>query len=159
MPEIVSNTTPLQYLHQIGLLGILPGLYGRILVPAAVADEITAGTDAGVELPDLSSLGWVEVRRVAPLTWPVPRDIHRGEAEVIALAGTLGDPLLVIDDLAARRHAGLLNLKCTGTLGVLLKAKQAGLIDSVSPHVVRLEERGFRLSPATRQDFISLAGE
>lgn len=52
MPEVVCNTTPLQYLHQAGVLQILPALYGRILIPRAVANEIGAGLKAGVNLPD-----------------------------------------------------------------------------------------------------------
>jgi len=61
MPEVVCNTTPLQYLHQAEVLWILPKLYGRILVPRAVADEIEAGLRAGVNLPILTTLDWLEV--------------------------------------------------------------------------------------------------
>ena len=63
MPEIVCNTTPLQYLHQAGVIGILPSLYGRILIPDAVADEIAVGLSVGVNLPDLVPLEWIEVSR------------------------------------------------------------------------------------------------
>jgi len=108
MPEVVCNTTPLQYLHQAGVIGIIPALYARILVPKAVADEIAVGLNAGVNLPDFASLEWIEIREVLGSSWPMPRDIHRGEAEVIALAGSLDDPLMILDDLAARRHAQLL---------------------------------------------------
>jgi predicted nucleic acid-binding protein len=87
MPEVVCNTSPLQYLHQVGALWILPSLYGRILIPKAVADEIGAGLRAGVNLPDLNDLDWLEICEMAHSPWPMPRDIHRGEAEVIALSG------------------------------------------------------------------------
>jgi predicted nucleic acid-binding protein len=159
MPEIVCNTTPLQYLHQTGVLPILPAMYGRILVPRAVADEIGVGLAAGVDLPDLAAIPWIEIRDIARSPWPVPRDIHRGEAEVIALAGSLGDAKMILDDLAARRHARLLGLGFTGTLGVLLKAKNAGLIEAVLPLVARMEELGFHLAEPTRIEFLNLAGE
>jgi len=159
MPDVVSNTTPLQYLHQIGLLDVLPRLFGSILVPSAVAGEIAAGVKIGVELPDIPSLDWVEVREVAPSPWPVPRDIHRGEAEAIALGASLHDALLLLDDLAARRHAKLSGVRFTGTLEILVKAKHAGLIESVSTYVVRLEDKEFHLAPSTRKDFLFLAGE
>lgn len=159
MPEMVCNTSPLQYLHQIGVLEVLPAIYGRILVPRAVVDEITAGRLAGVDLPDLAALQWVETREVAPTAWPVPRDIHRGEAEVIALARTLGDARLILDDLAARRHAKLLGLGVTGTLGVLWRAKQESLLDRLQPHVERLISVGFRLANSTRDDFLRMVGE
>jgi len=159
MPEVVCNTTPLQYLHQAGVIGIIPALYARILVPKAVADEIAVGLNAGVNLPDLASLEWIEIREVLGSSWPMPRDIHRGEAEVIALAGSLDDPLMILDDLAARRHAQLLGLKFTGTLGVLLKGKKSGILDSVLPVVDCLEQLGFRLAPNTRREFLKLAEE
>jgi predicted nucleic acid-binding protein len=159
MPEIVCNTTPLQYLHQAGLLYILPTLYGRILVPMAVTDEIAVGMKAGVNLPDLAALPWIKIREVPGSSWPMPRDIHRGEAEVIALAGSLEDPLLILDDLAARRHAKLLGLRITGTLGVLLKAKKSKILESVSPALDRIENAGFRLAANTRRDFLEMAGE
>ena len=115
MPEVVCNTTPLQYLHQADVLWILPVLYGKILIPRAVADEIGAGLNARVRLPDITSLDWIEVREVHGTPWPVPRDIHRGEAEVIALAGSLSESKMILDDLAARRHARLLGLKLRHT--------------------------------------------
>lgn len=158
MPEIVCNTTPLQYLHQAGLLHILPALYGHILVPKAVADEIGVGLKAGLNLPDLAALSWIEIREVPGSSWPMPRDIHRGEAEVIALAGSLEDPLLIIDDLAARRHAKLLGLRITGTLGLLLKAKKSDILESVLPAMDRIENAGFRLAANTRRDFLEIAG-
>lgn len=159
MPDVVCNTSPLQYLHQAGALGILPALYGRILIPQAVADEIGAGLASGVDLPVLETLGWIGICQVARSSWPVPRDIHRGEAEVIALAGSLPTAKLILDDLAARRHARLLGLQITGTLGVLLQAKKAGLLDALLPVVGRLEQSGFRLASSTRKDFLRMAGE
>lgn len=159
MPEVVSNTSPIQYLHQIGVLRILPSLYGRILVPQAVVDEIGAGRAAGVNLPDPATLEWLDVRTVELTQWPVPREIHAGEAEAIALAKSVGASALILDDLAARNHARLLGLCVTGTLGVLLKAKTNGLIERLLPHVERLGELGFRLADSTRREFLQLAGE
>lgn len=159
MPEIVCNTSPLQYLHQIGALEILPLLYGKILVPTAVVEELVTGGKAGVNLPDPAALDWIEIHDLAPTPWPVPRDIHRGEAEVIALARSLGNVKVILDDLAARRHAKLLGLDVTGTLGVLLKAKQTGLFDRLSPLVDRLAQAGFRLADSTREDFLRIANE
>ena len=159
MPEVVCNTTPLQYLHQADVLWILPALYGKILIPRAVADEIGAGQNARVRLPDINSLDWIEVREVLGSPWPVPRDIHRGEAEVIALAGSLRASKMILDDLAARKHARLLGLKFTGSLGVLLQAKKTGLLNAVMPVVERMELSGFRISEAARNEFRDLAGE
>jgi len=59
LPEVICNTSPLQYLHQIGLLHILPALAGRVIVPQAVVDELAQGRAAGLNLPDPSAWEWV----------------------------------------------------------------------------------------------------
>jgi len=110
-------------------------------------------------LPDITSLDWIEVREVQGSPWPVPRDIHRGEAEVIALAGSLRESKMILDDLAARKHARLLGLKFTGSLGVLLQAKKIGLLNAVMPVVERMALSGFRISEAALKEFKDLAGE
>ena len=159
MPEAVCNTSPLQYLHQAGVIGILPALYGRLLIPQAVAAELDAGHRADIDLPAVGMLDWIEVRQVEAAPCPLPRDIHRGEAEVIALAGSLSGSTLILDDLAARKHARLLGLRVTGTLGVLLRAKTEGLLGAIAPAVQGLEQAGFRLAKETRLEILRLAGE
>ncbi|MET0623606.1 MAG: hypothetical protein ABW250_11550 [Pyrinomonadaceae bacterium] len=66
MPEVISDTSPLQYLHQLGLLDLLPQLVGRVVVPQAVVDELEAGRALGHDLPDVTALGWVDVRVPPP---------------------------------------------------------------------------------------------
>jgi len=63
LPEIIANTSPLQYLHQLGVLDVLPKLVTTITVPPAVQDELTAGRKLGLNLPDLQSLDWITIRR------------------------------------------------------------------------------------------------
>ncbi len=87
MPELICNTSPLQYLHQIGLLNVLPSLVKEVLVPPAVVCELEAGKVLGVELPDLSSEKWVVVRGPASkAALPLVTDLGAGESEVLALA-------------------------------------------------------------------------
>ena len=59
MPETICNTSPLQYLYQIGRLDLLPRLVGRVIVPMAVVDELAVGRAAGLGLPDPAALDWV----------------------------------------------------------------------------------------------------
>ena len=99
------------------------------------------------------------MREVHGSPWPVPRDIHRGEAEVIALAGTLREAKMILDDLAARKHARLLGLTFTGSLGVLLLAKKTRLLNAIMPIVERMALSGFRVSEAALKEFKDLAGE
>lgn len=66
---------------------------------------------------------------------------------------------MILDDALARRYAHVLNLRMTGTLGVLLKAKETGLLPAVAPVLDRLENLRFRVHPETRQAVLKLAGE
>ena len=159
MPEVFANTTPLPYLHRLGRLEWPGEFHGRIVVPAAVAEEIEAGRQLGARVPDLAAFSWIEIRR-APALMPVfPRSIHRGEAEVLALAQLSGDALVIIDDALARTHARELGLRVTGTLGVILRAKREQRIAAVAPLLVQLRAEGFHIAPATLAEVLRLAGE
>lgn len=160
MPEVVVNTSPLQYLFQLGLLDLLPALYNEVLVPEGVVQEISTGHFRGISLPDLGSLPWLKTRPVRNrAVLPLAAGLGLGEREVLALALEIEDPLVVLDDSLARRFARRLEVSLTGTLGLLLKAKQSGRIDSVQPYLNRLEELGFRLDAGTRAAVLKLAGE
>lgn len=161
MPEVVSNTSPLQYLHQLGLLDLLPRLVGHITIPQAVVDELEAGRALGHNLPDVTLLGWIGVRVAASSQDVVSPDLGRGETDVLLLALELpaDEAVVILDDARARAAAGRLGLKLTGTLGVLLDAKRAGMIAAVAPQLDRLDALGFRLAPHTRAAVLKLAGE
>ena len=160
MPDAICNTSPLQYLHQLGLLHLLPALLKRVIVPPAVADEIAVGKKAGVSLPDLEALDWVAIRRPASESaLPLITDLGPGETEVLMLALELRGSVAVLDDDLARRVAETLRVRFMGTLGVLLDAKRAGLIPKVTPLLDQLDALRFRLAPHTRAAVLKLAGE
>jgi len=160
MREVISNTSPLQYLHQLDLLDLLPTLYSEVLVPYAVVREIEAGRSLGVALPVLETLPWLRVQEVANAALlPVLSDLGAGEREVLALALEQSNPLVILDDSFARRFARRLELPLTGTLGLLLRGKEMGRIDLVKPYLDRLEALHFRLDQRTRSDVLAVAGE
>lgn len=142
------------------MLNLLPQLAGSVLVPPAVAQEIMVGRRAGVSLPELTSLDWLEVRhpqRKQEGQWL--SDLGPGEAEVLMLGLELDQSIVVLDDALARRVAEALGLKLTGTLGILLDAKRAGYIAAVGPLLDQLDELRFRVSRQTRRAVLELAGE
>lgn len=159
MAEAVCNTSPIQYLHQVGLLEILPTLYCRVVLPRAVMDELDLGRLRGVDLPETTGLSWMDVIDVDSKMVRQSRGIHRGEAEAIALAKSRDGATLILDDLAARSYARATGLSVTGTLGILARAKREGLVDCLGPVVEALCDAGFRLAKATRSDFLKLVGE
>lgn len=159
MREVVCDTSPLQYLHQVGLLHLLPDLYGTVIVPAAVAHELEQGRLQGCGVPDVRRHEWVRVVAAPPNAAAFPPHLGAGERDVIACALSLAAPLVVLDDDRARRYARERGLAVTGTLGVLLKAKAAGLVSRVHPILDELDGLGFRLALVTRNAVMRLAGE
>ena len=158
--EVFCNTSPLQYLHQLELLPLLQKLAGRIVIPPDVVEELATGLSGGLNLPNVAGLDWVEVRipRNVRATELVT-DLGAGETQVLALALESSDPLVILDDALARRVAAALGIPVEGTLGLLLDAKQAGLVQAVGPFLERLRSLGFRLDPRTRRAVQRLAGE
>lgn len=160
MPDIICDTSAFQYLYQLGLLHILPALAGRVIAPPAVLEELAAGLASGVRVPDLSAYDWVTVRRPeSEAALPLVTDLGPGEAGVLLLALESRKAVAVLDDALARRMAETLDLRYTGTLGLLLDAKKAGLIPAVAPLLDRLQSLRFRLAPETRTAALKLAGE
>jgi len=161
LPEIISNTSPLQYLHQLGLLDTLLRLVGPITVPQAVVDELEAGRALGLDLPNVSSFGWVTIRSPKSGHASSFTDLGPGETEVLLLAleEPVGASVLLLDDKLARETAAEQGLKFTGTLGLLLDAKRAGFVSAVRPYLDRLDSLGFHLARHTREAVLRLADE
>ncbi len=149
MPDrlVVSDTSPLLYLHQVGHLDLLRSLYGRISIPPAVAEELRAGAELGIAVPDVQVLEWFGVQPLRDRTLlPVVTDLGPGEAEAIALALSSPDSLLILDDKLGRRIARLNKLTITGTLGVLVKSRREGLLPSISPVIEALQQTTMHLT-------------
>lgn len=160
MPEAICDTSPLQYLHQLGLLDLLPQLYGRVIVPRTVARELATGRALGVNVPDVTSLRWVEIRDLEPDATLAKEDVlGPGERDASSLAFAAKDALLLVDDGIARQFARRRGLRFTGTLGVLLRAKSTGLIPLIRPHIDALRTAGFRLTPLVEAIVLREAGE
>lgn len=158
--RVVVNTTPIIALALLDQLSLLQPLYGAVRIPPAVQAEVMAGGANRIGITELQHASWI---KLIPLQDPrradLLSDLDRGEAEVIALAQEIDADLVIIDERLARRHAKRLGLPLTGTLGVLLKAKQQNLISSVSPLIETLQKNGIRLSKVVVTEALRLAGE
>ena len=160
MPDVICNTSPIQYLHQADVLELLPTLVGQVCIPEAVAAELREGRRRNVRLPALEELSWLIVRPVRdPTLLPLVTHLGDGEKEVLALGLETQDPLLLLDDRDARRYARALELEVSGTLGLLLRAKERGVLDAVRPVLDRIQALRFRLNAKTRQGVLERAVE
>lgn len=135
-------------LERIGRLDLLPALLDPIFAPPAVNLEFGSQPDwMNVQPP--SDVGMVAALRLL---------VDPGESEAIVLAYEKG-LRIILDDRKAREVAQRLGVPVTGTVGLLLKAKQAGLISAVGPLLNALNAHQFRIGDALRNEALRLAGE
>jgi predicted nucleic acid-binding protein len=85
--------------------------------------------------------------------------LHSGEVEAMLLTRQLGADLLIMDDGLARKYAKRLNITITGTVGVILQAKNKGIIPRVKPILDDMISNGFYLSEQIRRDILIVANE
>lgn len=160
MPDIICDTSPIQYLYQLDLLHIIPKLATRVFIPVAVLEEIRIGHSLGVHLPKLEELDWVNVRKpISASALPLVVNLGPGETEVLMLALEMKKTIAVLDDALARQTAEALGLRFTGTLGLLIDAKKTGLVPSLRPLLDKLQSLRFRLAPQTYAAVLNLSGE
>jgi predicted nucleic acid-binding protein len=153
---VIADTSALNYLVIAGYDLLLPKLFGSILIPQAVFEELS---DPGA--PDLVSrwIGtlpeWVQIQAVPGFVPPIG-NLGKGETEGIALAEALSADLILIDDADARAEAERRRLKVTGTLGVLRLAALRQFVD-LSEAVARLRTTNFSVSPRLLDELLAEA--
>lgn len=142
---VVSNTTPLINLVGVGQLDLLPRLYGDVTIADIVRDEFAAGMTATD--PNLDSIAWMHVVPAVSVNPSLPAQLGAGEMATISLALVVNARAVLLDEAYGRRLAKQLGLPIVGTLGVLLAAKQTGLLPAVGPIIDEMILQGRRLSP------------
>jgi predicted nucleic acid-binding protein len=155
---VVSNTTPLITLDEIGLLDVVRQLYGTISIPPSVFAEYQRGRSAHPHRTDLQDIPWVMVRP-APADPLVPASLDAGERDAIALARASQASRILLDERSARAVATRLNLTVTGSAGLLLAAKHVGIIPLVKPYLDLIIAQGRFISPNIYEQVVRQAGE
>ena len=140
----MTNTTPLITLAGVGLLELLPILYDKVWAPRIVLDEYQA--KAPPTEPDLAQVSWLTVVDAVIIDPTLPL-LDVGEAAALSLAQTIGARLILLDERKARRIAARIGLQVAGTLAVLLRAKQQGLIAVIWPYITQMQSQGRRFHP------------
>ena len=146
---VVSDTTPLIGLASIQRFDLLQKLFGEVYIPQAVYDEaVVAGHEAGYAKREVSTAAWIKVVNVTDrLAVEVLLDeLDLGEAEAIVLAREISADWVLMDERKGRRKLTQVGLKKIGTLGILLKAKQEGLLPAIRPDLEKLQQQSFSIS-------------
>jgi len=160
MAIVVSDTSPIRAFHSLAQITLLEQLFGAIIVPPAVADELARPRPPFSPI-DVSAFNNFEIR--APhdqqLVQTYVEAIDAGEAEAIVLAIEL-KATLRIDEVAGRTAAAATGVRYMGVLGVLSLAKRQKLISEVRPLLDRLRlELRFRIAQNLYDQFLKAIGE
>ena len=144
---IVSDTSALANLALVDQLWLLQELYGNVVIPDVVAQELNNATSSKIQ--SILSLDWIEVKWVTNPTMAntiqQEQSLDPGESYAIVLALEQQADELLIDERRGRQVATRLGIPIIGLLGILLLAKQRQLIPSIKPILdVLIQQAGFR---------------
>ena len=159
---VVSNTSPLIALARAGRLDLLQAIHGEIIVPDAVFNEITVAGAGEPGAQEVAAANWIKRQPALnrQLVNALCLDLDAGEAEAIALAMECQADLILVDERMGRHAAQRMGLKVTGTLGILIAAKDRGLLASVRPLLDALRaDAGFWIGDALYGAVVAAAGE
>lgn len=161
MRKVVVNTTPLIALSHVGQLDVLKKLYGEIVIPEAVYRELSVKEESVCKRAVDCSLDWIRVDKIKNQMAKemYKTQLHDGEVEVMILAKEIAADVVIIDDANAKKHAKYLELPVTGTLGVLIKAKEKNCINEVKPILQRMVESGIYISQSLIEWCLKQVGE
>jgi predicted nucleic acid-binding protein len=159
--EIVINTGPiLALIAGTGSLDVLKTLYSRVLVPYEVSMEILEGGDVNYGVAEFNQATFLERIERRTFIQPFLRNaLDLGESAVIQAAIDTNIITVCIDETMGRRVARLNGLHVTGSLGVLIKAKQLGVQLSVRDSINKMQRRSIRLSNTVIQNALRLSNE
>lgn len=138
---VVSDTSILSGLIQIGRLQLLQQVYGTIIIPVKVQQELLRLADYAVSLDSFTGATWIQTRVIKnrELVSKLALELDAGEAEALVLALEVQADLILIDELRGRGKAYELGIPFTGLLGTLKVAKTKGFIAELKPIIADLQ--------------------
>ena len=145
---VVSDTSSLCYLLLVNQIDVLQALYDVVIIPQAVAHELSAPKTPSVVKNWLAyPPSWLQIQVTEPSQSDELKLLDPGEREAILLAEQLNADLVILDDKAARRLAEERGLRIIGLLGILKDASRIGLLD-LETTFEQLRESGFWVAPS-----------
>ncbi len=157
------DNSPLSGLISIGELDLLQKIYGKVIIPKAVFEEILLLQNNGLDISSFLNAEWISIEYVnfeLFIHINFPPKIHAGEKEAMLLFLQLNADWLVIDEHEGRKIATSLGINIVGLLGILIKAKQENYITSLKDFLERLEKKSnFRLSEKLKIQALTIVDE
>ena len=165
MGLVISDSSTLIHLAAIGRLDLLKEFFQHVTIPPAVWREVVEqgeGRPGTMTVAQARQAGWIRVAEPidAALLRLLKRDLDDGEAEAIALTVEQEKALLLLDEADARETADLYGLPKTGTIGLLIRAKQEGCIELLRPELDKLlNQAGFWIAEELYYRALDAVGE
>ena len=159
---VVCNTSPIVALARAGRLDLLHAVHGEIFVPEAVFHEITVAGAGEPGASEVTAAPWIKRRPALNLALvnALGLELDAGEAEAIALAVECHADLILLDECIGRHAAQRMGLNVTGTLGILIAAKDRGLLASARPLLDALRiDAGFWIGDALYDAVLAAVNE
>ncbi|MEQ9354738.1 MAG: DUF3368 domain-containing protein [Coleofasciculus chthonoplastes F3-SA18-01] len=159
----VTNSSILIALSTIGQLSLLHQRFpDGVFLPQAVWREVVETGKGQPGAQDVASASWLTIRQVTntSVISLLRIELDEGEAEAIALVAENPVDAILLDEKNARRVARQMGLPVLGTVGILIWAKQQGLIITLKEQLDALQNQGkFRLSQSLYQEALNRVGE
>ncbi|MCH8318192.1 MAG: DUF3368 domain-containing protein [Bacteroidetes bacterium] len=159
MLKVILDTTPILTLLKISKFSLLKDIYEKIIIPEGVYQEIEIGKNKEYYI-NLAELEWVKIEKIKNnQAIKYLAGLDKGEAEVIILAEEINADIVVIDEKIGREYAKRNNLNLTGTLGILIKAKNKRLIKAIKPLIDEMQNKGVWLNDKLIISVLKITGE
>jgi len=157
---LVVDSSALITLARIGRLPLLQQLASQVVAPHAVYEEVVGQRGRPGEV-EVNQASWIFRQRVrdANRVAFLQTELARGESEAIVLAGEINADFVILDDARARQIAQRSGLRVIGLLGLLIRAKELGLIDAIKPLLDDMIKAGFYIGATVYRDVVEKAGE
>ncbi|MEM8888205.1 MAG: DUF3368 domain-containing protein [Bacteroidota bacterium] len=146
---VVSDTSVISALLSIDKLELLSQLYGKVIIPQVVWDELERLRSFGYDLSPLENTQWLEIidPKDKELETRLNEVLDKGESAAIALSKEVNPDFLAIDEKKGREIAQSMGIPIIGVVGILIVAKKQAIIQEVKPLLDSLIlEAGFRIS-------------
>ncbi len=149
---VVSDTTPLISLLKIDRIGLLEKLFGQVLIPQAVFDELTSDERFKFEADQIRRKQFIKVKAVKnPESASILKratGLDQGESEAIILTDEQNADILLMDEAKGRKVSFQMGLKIMGTIGILMAAYEENELtaDEVRECVEGLQRTGRHIS-------------
>ena len=159
---VVTDTSVVLNLCCLGLEGMLPKIFGEVLAPPSVAGEFRRLAEVDRRFTGLEFPPFIRVVAPAKLVQKLAgnQKLHAGEIEALSLAAEEKVDAVLMDESAGRAAAVGLGLHCIGILGILIQAKNTGLLIAVGPLLDELEAKaGFWMASSLKQRILKIAKE